>query len=342
MITIDGSLGEGGGQVLRSSLALSLLTRQSFRMIHVRARRSKPGLQPQHLMSVKAAAAIGNAKVKGAELHSQGLTFEPGEVQAGDYRFPIGTAGATGLILHTVYLPLAMTGKESRVVVEGGTHVPNSPCYHFLEATWRRYLAEIGVRIDLHMDRPGFYPRGGGKIEAVIHGATRDQLKALHLESCAGSRLVRGFSAVAGLPSGIAKRQAEQARQRLEAENCEVDIELLTWQGGPGTVVGLSVATPIPTFFFALGARGKRAEAVADEAVDQVLAFLAGPLGVDAHSADQLLLPLAFAQAASSFPAAQLTQHLFTNRETLAAFLPRKIEIEGQQNEPGRVEIGGE
>ncbi|NBO93077.1 MAG: RNA 3'-phosphate cyclase, partial [Planctomycetia bacterium] len=147
-IELDGSAGEGGGQILRSALTLSLLTGQAFRLRHVRANRPKPGLQPQHLMSVLAAQRIGSAHVHGAGIGSSDLEFEPGPVSAGTYRFDIGTAGATGLVLHTIYLPLALRGKAaSEVTITGGTHVRTSPTYPFLEGTWQPLLARAGLSV---------------------------------------------------------------------------------------------------------------------------------------------------------------------------------------------------
>ncbi|MFO0845177.1 MAG: RNA 3'-terminal phosphate cyclase [Gemmataceae bacterium] len=156
-IELDGSYGEGGGQILRTGLALSLLTGQPFHLRNVRARRPKPGLQAQHLRSVLAAAEVGGADVRGASLGSTDLSFAPGRVRPGPYRFEIGTAGATGLVLHTVYLPLALRGEEpSEVTLVGGTHVTTSPSFHFLDGTWRRYLELMGLRIGLRLERPGF------------------------------------------------------------------------------------------------------------------------------------------------------------------------------------------
>src|SRR5207247_5572306 len=168
MIELDGSFGEGGGQILRTSLALALLTGKAFHLRNVRARRSKPGLQPQHLMSVRAAATIGQAQLRGATVGSADLVFEPGPVVPGTYHFAIGTAGATGLVLHTIYLPLALAGRPSDVTIEGGTHVRTSPCFHFLETTWRRYLEYLGLSITLRKSRPGLYPLGGGLLLASI------------------------------------------------------------------------------------------------------------------------------------------------------------------------------
>jgi len=340
MIELDGSLGEGGGQILRTSLALSLLTRQPFHLRNVRAGRAKPGLQPQHLMSVRAAATIGQAQLRGASLHSTDLVFEPGEITPGKYHFPIGTAGATGLVLHTIYLPLALGASQpSEVILQGGTHVLASPCYHFLETTWREYMERLGLRIKLRMVRPGFYPRGGGVVE-------------VHLQPCAGLRGLRlperipvtavtGFSAVAGLPEQIARRQARRAAYRLEATRLQVHIREETWEGGPGTVLALALNTsPAPTLFFGLGARGKPAERVADEAVDQLLVYLhRTPAAVDLHSADQLVLPLALAEGSSEFSVQEVTSHLRTNIEVIHRFVDREVTCEGAEGDVGKVRI---
>lgn len=340
MIELDGSFGEGGGQILRSGLALSLLTGQAFRLRNIRARRPKPGLQPQHLMSVQAAARIGSAHVEGASLNSTTLVFEPGPVAPGTYHFAIGTAGSTGLVLHTVYLPLALAGGPSSVTIEGGTHVKTSPCFHFLDVTWRSYLARLGLDINLAMQRPGFYPRGGGRIRAEIPAVER--LHGLQLLEL--SRVTRAsvLSVVAGgLPESIAERQAKRAAQRLKGLGLKVESRVETWENGPGTLLGVELATePVPTFFFALGARGKTAEAVADEAADQVQAFLAAePAGVDEHSADQLVLPLALSPEPSAFRTAVVSSHLLTNVAVVGRFLERPIVCEGDEGGPGVVRL---
>jgi RNA 3'-terminal phosphate cyclase (ATP) len=340
MIELDGAMGEGGGQILRTSLALSLLTGQPFHLCRVRAGRSKPGLQPQHLVSVRAAAAIGQAHVSGDALHSTELVFEPGPVTPGTYRFPIGTAGAVSLVLHTLYLPLALRARTpSELVLEGGTHVTTSPCYHFLEVTWRAYLELLGLKTTLRLRRPGFYPRGGGLVEAYVQPSAA--LSGLRLLERSGVARITGFSAVAGLPETIAARQARRAVTRLKPTRLKVNLTEETWPGGPGTVLALILdTTPVPTMFFGLGARGKPAERVADEAVDQLLAYLdAGPAAVDPHSADQLLLPLALAPEPSSFTVAEVTSHLLTNLAVIRCFLDRHIVCEGEVGGPGTVHI---
>jgi RNA 3'-terminal phosphate cyclase (ATP) len=341
-IELDGSFGEGGGQILRTSLAMSLLTGKPFRLHNIRARRPKPGLQPQHLMCVRAAATIGKAQIIGASQGSSELSFDPGTVTAGNYHFAIGTAGATGLVLQTLCLPLALGAREpSEITISGGTHVKAAPCYHFLDTTWRAFLEFFGLRLKLTMVRPGFYPRGGGAIRAGIQPCPR--LHSFRLGPTAPLHTVTGFSAVAGLPEEIAERQAHRAEKRLRAEARELKVKIAvdTWSGSPGTVLALTLPTqPVPTLFFALGERGKKAERVADEVVDQVIAFLATESpAVDLHSADQIVLPLALAEGRSEFPVAEITQHLLTNVAVIGRFVDRPITCAGEEGKPGRVVI---
>ena len=284
MIEIDGARGEGGGQVLRTSLALALITGKAFRLRNIRAKRSKPGLQAQHLMSVKAAAQIGQAKIRGACISSIDLTFEPGPVSPGEYHFKIGTAGATSLVLHTIYLPLALAGGESTIAIEGGTHVKASPCFDFLERTWAPYLKTLGIDIGVKLERVGFYPRGGGLIHARIAPAQRIGSLVTATPAAIGS--ATAIVGVAGLPANVGDRLAQRALMRLANLGLVVEMRRETWQGGPGCMLAVELPTmPAPTLLFALGERGKPAEAVADEAAGEVEAFLnAEPAGVDEHT----------------------------------------------------------
>jgi RNA 3'-terminal phosphate cyclase (ATP) len=338
-LELDGSFGEGGGQILRTSLALALLTGRPLRLHNIRAGRPKPGLQPQHLQSVRAAATIGQAQVAGASLHSTELTFEPGPIVPGSYRFDIGTAGATGLVLHTLYLPLTLrAANPSELTLIGGTHVSTSPCFDFLDRTWRPYLQQCGLKLSLRLMRRGFYPRGGGCVE--VHLQPCERLHGLRLPE-RGKVKATGFSAVAGLPESIASRQARRALYRLQQRGLKVDIEEQTWEGGPASVIAVELDTqPSPTMFFALGARGKPSEKVADELADQVIAYLdAAPALVDPHSADQLVLPLALAEGPSSFRTTEITRHLTTNIAVIRMFLDREIICEGEEGSPGKVRI---
>lgn len=338
MIEIDGAHGEGGGQVLRTSLALSLITGKPFHLRNVRAGRAKPGLQPQHLKCVQAAAKIGGAKTRGASLQSSDLVFEPGKVKSGDYHFKIGTAGATTLVLHTVYLPLALAG-ESNVTIEGGTHNKAAPCYHFLERTWAPYMKAIGLDINLSLALTGFYPRGGGAFSA--HIAPCGGLSSFHGITTSKIANVRILAGVASLPMHIGERMTQQVGYRLDKLFLGHEATVETWPGGPGCMIGIELPTsPAPTFLFSLGEKGKPAEMVAHEAADQVEAYLnAQALGVDEHSADQLLLPLALADGASEFRVEHISSHLMTNAFVVRQFVEREIKIEGTFGAAGMVRI---
>jgi RNA 3'-terminal phosphate cyclase (ATP) len=339
MLHIDGSTGEGGGQVLRSSLALAILTGQSVHLTGIRAGRAKPGLQPQHLESVRAAAQICGGQVHGAALNSQQLLFEPGEVHAGRYRFDINTAGATTLVLQTIFLPLAKGQDSSNITITGGTHVPHSPCYHYLERQWLPVLQSSGFWARLSMERAGFYPQGGGELQALI----RPVETILPLQRMERGKLlrIRGISAVANLEDSISRRQKLEALRRLEPICADSKIETVRMASpGKGTLLLVQAEFEHSTCcYFNLGAIGKRAEQVAGEAVDALEAFLASDGAVDEHLADQLLLPLAFANGPSQFRTSRVTLHLLTNAEILQAFLPIRIQIDGAEGQPGTVTI---
>jgi RNA 3'-phosphate cyclase len=339
-VELDGSRGEGGGQILRSALTLSILTGRPFKLVNIRANRDRPGLRPQHLMCVRAAAAISGATCRGATLDSSCLYFEPSVVKPGSYTFAIGTAGATALVLQTVVLPLALRSREtSTVVVTGGTHAENAPCYHFLETTWAGYLRRLGLTVELEMRRPGFYPRGGGEVRAVIRPAER--VHGLNLTSCPELTRASGFSAFAGLPESVGRRQADRLAKRLRAAGIEADIELVEWRtASPGSVAAVIFPqTPVRTLFCALGRRGKPAEAVADDVAEEALRFRERGGPVDPCSADQILLPLVFSPEESRYRTSEVTRHLTTNIDTVRKFLGREITLDGTEGGPGTVRV---
>lgn len=339
MIEIDGTMGEGGGQVLRSSLTLSMLTGQAFHLTRIRAQRSKPGLGFQHSMAVRAAARICRAQIEGERIGSQTLHFAPGDIVPGDYHFDIGTAGATALVLQTVLLPLALAPAPSQLRITGGTHVQLSPCFHYLDWHWRVFLARLGVRFDLEMVMAGFYPEGGGAVHAALPGNA--QLDGLQLNARGALRRVRGVSAVANLVDDIAARQRSQALRRLRELACDSEITQAALPAhSRGTVlVLLAEFEHSQACFFALGARGKPAERVADEAVDELLRFLATDGAVDRWLADQLLLPLAFAGRPSALRTSEVTTHLLTNADVIRKFLPAQIVIDAPLGMPATIRI---
>jgi RNA 3'-terminal phosphate cyclase (ATP) len=342
-LVLDGSRGEGGGQILRTALTLSLLTGRPFRMIKIRANRDQPGLRPQHQKAVEAAKILGCAQVSGGGVGSRELSFAPAAYAAGDLTIDIGTAGSTGLVLQTLHLALALKAKgPTRLVLSGGTFNPKAPAFPFLEQTWCAYLAAFGMPVSMAMASAGFYPRGGGRLEALIEPASPRPF----IQSERGP--LRRLSAVAGvanLPDQIAQRMRDRAVARLLEHGMSAEIDLTRWPSpGQGAAFQLTADYPatVPTTFIGLGERGKPAEAVVDEAVDAFLAFQAVEHAtVDPHSADQILLPLAFAPGRSEFTVSEVTEHLRTNAGTITAFLDRKITIEEPQRdtEAGRVVI---
>jgi RNA 3'-terminal phosphate cyclase len=213
MIVLDGSQGEGGGQILRSALALSLCTGAPFRIDNIRAGRPRPGLMRQHLTAVQAATQVGNAETTGAAVGSRSLTFRPGKLRAGDYTFSVGTAGSATLVLQTVLPALVTADGPSRLVIEGGTHNPASPPFDFLDRTFLPLLARMGPRVCAKLERPGFYPAGGGRISVSIEPAP---LIPLVLERRGEIRACRARAIVANLPRLIAERELACLAKRLD------------------------------------------------------------------------------------------------------------------------------
>ncbi len=342
MIEINGAQGEGGGQILRTSLTLSALTKTPVHIHHIRANRRQPGLRPQHLAAVNAIAKLTNAKVTGAHLNSGALTLVPTTLRSGRYRFDISTAGALSLVLQTIFLPLSVGGGTSEVTLTGGTHVPWSPIFHYLEACWLPVVHALGFRGALTLQNAGFYPQGGGVVIAKILPA--QDLKPLSYVTRGALTRIRGLSGVANLDESIAKRQKHQALKRLYPFCKDVKTKTLDLPApGKGTFIQLTAEFSQAgcACYSALGAPGKPAERVADEAVDGLLAFLETDGCVDQYLADQLLLPLSMINGTSHFRTSTVTQHLLTNALVIKQFLPIDIEIEGALNESGMVHVSG-
>jgi len=339
MIHIDGSFGEGGGQILRTSLSLSLMTGKAFEIKNIRANRKRPGLMSQHLSSVEAARLISNGVVRGATLNSMHLVFEPGEVQPGDYSIEISTAGAASLVFQTIYLPLACSKSESHVRITGGTHVPWSPSFHYLKYQWLPVLEKLSFRMKLTLDRAGFYPEGQGKFRATI--LPIEGIKSLHLAERGSLIKIEGVSAVASLSRSVAERQKQQALRRLQSAGFNADIEIETMPSKfKNTMCLIQPKYDLCSgCFSALGAIGRRAEKVADEAVAEALEYIDSQGCVDKYLADQLLLPLCFSSDKSIFSTTQITEHVRTNVAIIKKFLEIEIHLENDGNENARIII---
>lgn len=339
MIKINGSHGEGGGQILRTALTLSAIEKKPFEIFNIRAGRKRPGLAAQHLKCIEAMARICDAEVSGASIGSSSLKFSPGKIKSGNYCFEIKTAGSTSLVLQTIFLPLSLEKKPSSVIIRGGTHVPFSPCYHYLKEQWLYFLNKLGFDIKSEMLRAGFYPRGGGEIKIDIKHT--EKVSPLELKERGKLLKVRGISAVANLDSSIAERQKKQAIRHLSKINIKPEIDVVTMPAfGKGTMLML-----IGEFgnsqccYFSLGAIGKRAEKVADEACEGLVQFLETTSVIDEYLADQIILPLSFTKGTSRFATPNITQHLLTNREIINLFSNTKIEINGNWGKEGEVTV---
>jgi RNA 3'-terminal phosphate cyclase (ATP) len=337
MVIIDGSQGEGGGQVLRTSLALSLLTGKPFRIENIRAKRKTPGLMRQHLTAVNAAAQVGEAAVEGAQVGSTAVTFVPRTMRGGDYSFAIGTAGSTMLVLQTVLLPLALAGTESTVELEGGTHNRDAPPFDFVERAFLPLICRMGAEISLELVRPGFYPAGGGKVVVRIKPAKR--LARLDIENRGDITTRCARAVVANLPWSIAEREVRLAAAELEwPEDC-LQAHTLNGSIGPGNTVSIIVGSEqITDVFSGFGERGVRAEEVAHAAVKQARRYINSNAAVGEHLADQLLLPLAIGEG-GSFTTTPLSGHSLTNIETIRRFVDREIATEQLSNGVVRVSV---
>jgi RNA 3'-terminal phosphate cyclase (ATP) len=338
VLTIDGAQGEGGGQILRTALALSMATGTPFRIEKIRAGRAKPGLLRQHLTAVNAAAAVSAAEVDGAVLGSQDVVFRPGAVKPGEFRFAVGTAGSTGLVLQTVLPPLLTASAPSVLTLEGGTHNPWAPPFDFLARAFLPILGRMGAMVDARLDRAGFYPAGGGHWTVRIPPV--DRLAPLTLLDRGPILRRRARAIVARLSPRIADRELAVVRDRLGWSQEELEVVVVEEARGPGNVLLLEIESAhVTEIFTGFGQVGVRAEAVAEGAVRETRQYLAAGVPVGPHLADQLLLPLALGRG-GAFRTTALSRHSSTNLEVIRAFLSTSVSVVGERDDV-TVEIGG-
>ncbi|HLF94991.1 MAG TPA: RNA 3'-terminal phosphate cyclase [Planctomycetota bacterium] len=334
MIEIDGSTGEGGGQILRSSLGLSLLTGIPFRIYSIRAGRDNPGLQRQHLAAVKAAAEVGRADVKGATIGSREVVFRPGKVEPGRYAFSVGSAGSATLVFQTVLPALLTASGPSTIALEGGTHNPWAPPYDFLEKAFLPLLNRMGPKVTATLGRRGFYPAGGGRAEITIEPVA--MLAPLELLERGPVRTTRATAIVASLSPEIARRELRELGRKLDLTSTHV-VEDRT-SPGPGNAVVVEIESEhVTEVFTGFGEKRVSAEKVAALVGDEAKAYLDSGAPVGEHLADQLLLPLALA-GAGGFVTTELSHHATTNMEVIGMFLGTKFVRELLAE--GRVRIG--
>jgi len=360
MIKIDGSYGEGGGQILRTALSLSCLLQKPFRIFHIRKGRKKPGLMPQHLTCVRAAQLLSHADVKGDHKGSTSLVFSPGQVKGGDFFFDIGTAGSTSLVLQTIIPAFIFSnnppsppfskggkggfeGQKTTIILKGGTHVPFSPSFHYLKDVFASFLKKIGIEIQLTIDSYGFYPKGGGTVRAMILPAREPM--PLKITERGAMVSLRGYSGVGNLPLSIAERQRTSLLKKIHSHvqdtRCPTNIELIhVPTPGQGTFLFLQSETEHAIAgFTSLGALRKRAEVVGEEVAKEFLGYYATDAAIDPYMSDQIVLYLSLSQKKSSFTTSRITQHLLTNLWVIGLFHEFHYAIEGKVGEAGVVNI---
>jgi RNA 3'-terminal phosphate cyclase (ATP) len=322
---IDGSRGEGGGQVLRTSLALSMITGTPIRLTDIRARRARPGLRRQHLTAVQAAARISDARVEGAAVGSREIAFAPSTVRPGTYDFAIGTAGSATLILQTVLPPLMLASEPSRLTLEGGTHNPLAPPFEFLDRAFLPLVRRMGAGVEATLERAGFYPAGGGRLAVAVTPA--GGLRGLDLLERGEVQGRSGTVLLAHLPAHIAEREVQVLVRQTGWDRSCFEIRQVE-SAGPGNAVVLELASAAVTeVFTAFGEVGVPAEAVAERVVEEMRRYLASGAPVGEHLADQLLLPLALA-GSGSFLTLPLSLHAETQIDLIRDFLAVRISVE--------------
>ncbi len=325
MLRIDGSYGEGGGQVLRTALALSAITGRAVEVVNIRANRPKPGLATQHMHGIKALARLCNARVEGAEVGSTRVYFEPGEITPQRLRIDIGTAGSVSLILQVLLLPCAFAKSEVLLEIKGGTNVRWSPPIDFVKHVLLPVVAKLGFSAEVEILARGYYPKGGGKVKVKVKPVKK--LKGMALLQRGKFLGVRGIAHASNLPRHVIEREAKAASELLAEYNPEIALEerrdfstgtgIALWAMYENTRLGAS----------ALGERGKPAEQVGEEAARALLVEIESGACVDTHLADQLVPFLALAEGRSAFTVRELTGHLKTNIFVTEQILGTRFEI---------------
>lgn len=335
MIKIDGSKGEGGGQIIRSSLCLSAITGKPVSLFNIRAGRKKPGLLRQHLTAVQAAKTICRAKVTGAELNSSELTFRPGQLRGGDFHFQIGSAGSATLVAQTVLPALMTTEEASTLRVEGGTHNPKAPCFDYLAKVFLPLIQQMGPRFETQLDSHGFYPAGGGSFQLKIHPTTElAPLEVLNRDNRITPRIT---AIVSNIPKSVGERECETIAKKTDWDASCFEVVEVPNPRGPGNVVMIElISNQLSEMFTGFGAVGVRAEQIARSTLKMARNYIAlADIPVGLHLADQLMLPMGLAALqgkTSRFKTMPLTPHSKTNMDVLQRFLDIEFATEESDN----------
>jgi RNA 3'-terminal phosphate cyclase (ATP) len=337
MIIIDGSEGEGGGQVVRNACALSLVTGEPFRITNVRGGREKPGLMRQHVTAIEAACAIGGGECEGVAVGSREMSFTPGSARAGDYHFAVGTAGSTGLVLQTILMPLLLADGPSRIVLEGGTHNMMAPPFEFIDRCFLPIVNRMGPTVTAKLVRHGFYPSGGGRIEVNITPARLSPIECVERGALLDQSAMAFF---AGLPFDVADREIRTVKKLLNWHEEAFAVRELPEERGPGNILLLeSRYEHVTEIVSGFGKFGVPAEQLAKRAAGRMKGYLESTAFAGPYLADQLILPFALA-GGGVFTTVKPSEHLTTAIEVIGRFLSRKTVISHEAGGTHRVVVG--
>ena len=338
MITLDGSLGEGGGQVLRSALSLSLVTGEPFKINNIRGKRSKPGLMRQHVTAVEAACVISGSECSGLTVGASELEFRPGRVTPGEYRCAVGTAGSTGLVLQTVLMPLILANGPSRLILEGGTHNMLAPPFDFIERTFLPVINRMGPSVSARIVRHGFYPRGGGRIEVDITPAPLSPTDCVERGEQFG---VSGQAVFTGLPLEIADRMLARARRDLsDWPDSAFAVRELPADQGPGVILMLEAQyANVTEVVSGFGQLGVPAERLAKTSAARMKGYIEASAFAGPYLADQLVLPFVLA-GGGSLTTVKPSQHTLTAIDIAKRFTGRRIELTRQDSGEHLLTVG--
>jgi len=346
MIEVDGSFGEGGGQVLRTAVALAAVLSKDIHVLNIRAGRAEPGLRPQHMTGVKAAAELCSSELEGLRVGSTEFTFKPGKLRAGTFRFDVGTAGSVTLVLQTLMPILAFALGNVQLEITGGTDVKWSPPIDYLRLVTLPILKKIGYRGDLEIVRRGHYPKGGGLIRFSTTGPSK--LQPLVAEKIGSISKIYGVSHAIALPRYVADRQAAAAKKCLEEAKLpspSIDVEVLDdrRQLGPGSGIVLSAETQNGNILGsdALGERGIPAEEIGSTAGKVLVEEVESGAMLDRHMGDIIVPYLVLAQGTSEVSISRVTQHTRTNVKVAEWLTGVRLNLEGEIDHPGKLEVEG-
>ncbi|MFW9907313.1 MAG: RNA 3'-terminal phosphate cyclase [Candidatus Thorarchaeota archaeon] len=348
MIEIDGSFGEGGGQILRTAISLSALTLKPIKITEIRAGRPQPGLKKQHLAGIELTARLVNAEVKGLEVGSTRIEFIPTELQGGEFSLDIGTAGAISLVLQAVLPPAILCPESVRFNLRGGTDVAWSPPIDYFREVFVPMVSQMGLNIQIHQNRRGHYPRGGGNVHAEIKPVGK--ISMLRCVDFGDLRAISGISHCVRLPSHVADRQGISAEQELQSQGLKIAEIKREWYpknndphlgAGSGIVLWAESQEGWRIGADRLGERGKRAEDVGRDAAKQLMKDLATGKAIDSHLCDMLIPYLALAEGESTIGITEITSHLVTNIWVARKILGVEMHLDGEVGQPGVLSVRG-